>query len=302
MIYTLSSIAKESSRKRAQKKFDASNKVLTEKEIEELRKDIRSALPIFKSAVVDHEPINGVPYHTFYPFKNLEQYSHFRRAAIAHGLYLEADKLSEEDLSTALSILETLGNSNNESAKTKILAWNALGKIGMIHPELFNKELTNLQNVLYKNHASEYSFIPANSTPLGGILFLDSLSKTEKVGEVKKLVEDAVINSESLSAKVLLTHFMNVNPSFKYGLENIPDIDSKLKEFYLDLNNNVDSFNPEAKEKGLSLCGIVQPQELPLWSGTSHKKWVDIASSVAGSYPYAIGAFAKRNYSSFARR
>lgn len=302
MIYTLSNLFKERAREKAQEQFDKSNKVLTEKEIEKLRRDIRLALPIFKSAVVDHEPINGVPYHTFYPFKNLEQYSHFRRAAIAHGIYLESNNLLEEDLSLALPILEKLGTSNGESAKTKILAWNALGRIGTKHPEVFNKELDNLQDALYKSHASEYSFIPVNSNPLGGVLFLDSLSKTEKAGEVKKLVEDAVVNSESLSSKVLLTYFMAVNPTFKYGLENIPNIDPKLKEFYSELNNQSDSFNLEAKAKGLSLCGIVQPQELPLWSGTSHKKWVDITSSVAGSYPYALGAFAKRNYKDMVRR
>ena len=59
--------------KKVQKKFDEHNKVLSQKEIEELlqHEDIYKTLRIFRSAVVDHKEVDGMPYHTIYPANEL---------------------------------------------------------------------------------------------------------------------------------------------------------------------------------------------------------------------------------------
>ena len=55
--------------KKVEKAFDKNNKVLSQKDIEELLKneDIQKTLQVFRSAVVDHKEVDSMPYHLGYP-------------------------------------------------------------------------------------------------------------------------------------------------------------------------------------------------------------------------------------------
>ena len=302
MIYTLSLILKDKKLKRIEKNFSKKNKVLNQKEIYELLNDFKHSLPIFESAVASHKPVDGVPYYTFPPiYGSFAGHDNFRKAAIAEGVGLNKDQISKEDLPQVYSILDSLSPLNKGNARTKILAWNSLGKVGTVYPEVFEKEEGRVREALNLSKDINATSYLDNSNHLGATLFLEPLLNTSNQGQVENLLQDVLLNSDSIGAKAMLTYLSKVNGLKLEKIVPFSCLENSLVEFYNQLKP-MNFFNSEEISKGHQLCGIVSKGDLPLWPNTLHEKYINRTISAARSYSSALGAFSQKNYKDFVRR
>lgn len=118
--------------------FDRQNKVLTPGDIRALLQaaDRTSALRVLRSAVTDHHPVNGIPYHLRYPVNELFYHDRFKRALIADGIGRALVPVADSEWEDALAILDALADPGKNAGFVVILAWDALGRLSSINPEV----------------------------------------------------------------------------------------------------------------------------------------------------------------------
>jgi len=191
--------------KKVQKKFDEHNKVLSQKEIEELlqHEDIYKTLRIFRSAVVGHQKVDGIPYHTRYPADGIGCHDSFKRAVIADSIFKDIELIE------AVLILDKLIDPDVEYSYVQILAWHSLGLIGKDHPDL-------IENMIEKTRSSLSKSVAA---VLGALLFLEEILQTSHQLAAKNMVYEGLNLAQYGPQKALLNYFMFRNSNFDNPLE-----------------------------------------------------------------------------------
>ncbi len=303
MIYSISLILKDRKFRMMEREFAKQNKVLNQKEIEMLIKNLNTNLPILESAVASHKPIGGVPYYTFTPglYGPLAGHDDFRKATIAAGVGAHKDQISKEDLPYVYSALEALSPLNKGNARTKILAWDSLGKVGMIYPEVFNQEEERAREALNLSKDINASSYLDNSNNLGAVLFLEKFLNSSKQGRVERLLQDTMLNSDSIASKAMLTYLAKANGLKLEEIVPFSDLNPSLVDFYKEVKA-INFFNAAEIDRGYQLCGVASKADFPLWEGTPHAKCITQTMSTVRGYPAALGRFSEKNYKEFIRR
>jgi len=273
--------------KKVQKKFDEHNKVLSQKEIEELSEpeDIYKTLCIFRSAVVDHKEVDGMPYHTIYPTNGLGYHDGFKRAVIADSVTKFSRSLKDIELTEAVLILDKLIDPDFESGYVQILAWHSLGLIGKDHPDLVENMIEKTRNSLSKSVAPV----------LGALLFLENILQTPHQQAAKNMVYEGLNSAQYGSQKALLNYFIFRNFNFDNPLEN-PKLENDIKRFLLAIQKGY-HFTQEDYNEGLTLIGMVKKDQDPhFWKETPHYDVGNRLNKVCSEYIPVIGAFFNKNY------
>ena len=153
--------------------------------------DIYKTLRIFRSAVVDHKEVDGMPYHTIYPANGIGYHDGFKRAVIADSISRFSRSLKDIELTEAVLILEKLINPDFESSYVQILAWHSLGLIGKDCPAL-------VENMIKKTRSSLSKSVAA---VLGALLFLEKILQTLYQRAAKNMVYEGLNLAQYGTAK-----------------------------------------------------------------------------------------------------
>ncbi len=137
-----------------QRSFERGCKVLCEKDIVQLSRERDTArfLAVLRSAIVDHEPVDGVPYFTRHPVGPVGAHDGFRRASLVRILRQRLSRLSFLEAAEAVLILRRLLDVK-EYGYTRALSWEALGLVGRHHPSLVGHLLAEAGGFLRGNVA-----------------------------------------------------------------------------------------------------------------------------------------------------
>lgn len=273
--------------KKVEKAFDKNNKVLSQKEIEELLKkeDIQKTLQVFRSAVVDHKKVEGMPYHLSYPVTGIFYHDGFKRAVIADGITNFSRKLKEEELSEVLLILDKLIDPEMSISYVQILAWNSLGRIGWHYSTL----------VKDKKEIIMGAFTGSVASVLGVLIFLDKMLETSQKNTALSLIEEGKAFIKYRVQKALCNYYMFKSPYFGNPIEENPHLESDIKRFLLTVQNNRSLTQSDTNE-GLRHIGVIKwNQEASSWENTPHVDVGKRVMKVANDYIAPIGAFSRGN-------
>lgn len=120
-----------------EKEFDQHNKILTPEDIRELlaRPDGAAVWPVLRSAVTDHRPVDGIPYHLRYPFSAMFYHDGFKRTMIAAGIGRKLNPSTGPEWEDARAVLAALTCPEQNAGYVIILAWDALGRMSRHRPQ-----------------------------------------------------------------------------------------------------------------------------------------------------------------------
>ncbi len=264
--------------RKVRRDFDKHNRVLRQADIERILEggDTRTALRVFRSAVVDHQKVDGIPYHTKYPSNAHIGHDRFRKAFIADGIGGYGDALEETDLSDAVLILDKLTDVETEPEHTQILAWNSLGRLARSHPGVIEHE---------KKRARE-AFAYSTASSLGALLFLDHLLGASEREVARELIEDGIRLASHSVPRALLCYYANKTPGLDNPSEQDPDTPYNVRKFILAVQGGC-VFDQGDFNEGLRLIGF----KPPFWEGTPEAEVVKRVAQRCGDLIPAIGAF-----------
>lgn len=268
--------------KKVEKAFDKNNKVLSQKEIEELLKkeDIQKTLQVFRSAVVDHKRVDGMPYHLGYPVNGIGYHDGFKRAVIADGITSYSRELQEEELTDVLLILNKLINPEESISYVQILAWNSLGRIGKRCPRLVKDNKETIMS----------AFAGSVASVLGVLIFLDMMLETSQKRRALFFIKEGKTFIKYRVQKALINYYMFKSPYFGNSIEENPNLESDIKRF---LSGN-QSFTQSDTNEGLRHIGLIKwNQDGCFLDNTPHADVGKRVMKVANEYITAIGAFSR---------
>jgi hypothetical protein len=270
--------------KKIEASFDKNNKVLSQKEIEELLKkdDFLRTLRIFRSAVVDHKKIDEMPYYLSYPVNGIFHHDGFKRAVIADGIADYAREFKEDELSEALLILDKLIDPETSISYVQILAWHSLGKIGKSYKTLVKDKKETIMKAFGASVASV----------LGVLLFLDKMLQTSQRRRALAFIKEGSTFTKYRVQKALINYYMFKSPYFSNPLDGDLNLGSDIKRFLL--SNR--SWTQSDTNQGLRHLGIIKwNQEAYFWDNTPHTDVARRIKKAANNYIAPIGAFSSGN-------
>jgi len=274
--------------KKVQKAFDKKNKVLSQKEIEELLKkeDIQKTLQILRSAVVDHQKVDGMPYYLGYPVNGIFYHDGFKRAVIADGITSYSRELKGEELFDALLILDKLIDPETSVSYVQVLAWNSLGRIGVKCPTLVEDKKGTIM----------LAFGGSVASVLGVLLFLDRMLGTSQQKIFLTLIKEGKSFLKYRVQKALFNYYMFKSPYFGNPIEENPNLENDIKRFLLAVQSNRSMTQSDTNE-GLRHIGLIKwNQEASFWENTPHAEVGKRVTKVANEYLAPIGAFSRGEY------
>ncbi|MGA1869568.1 MAG: hypothetical protein ACMUJM_13600 [bacterium] len=245
------------------------NKILTLSIIDDLCKeedeDCRSVMKIFHSAIVNHTSVDNIRYYTKYPysiFSSFIDHDGHRRALIAKriGELVQKDKLLDDEVVLAVSVLKQLTNSSREYSYTQLIAWNSLSKIDCYKKPLFDIHIKKKE--LLKSLARK------GAGSIGAQKFVfNALEKKEMHADsLEKDIKDFIhyiFNIDNFTVKALL--YYNIQRSSllrkekkEQLLEGIK-IPKRLDNFIKDFDYFSYGFKREELIIGLKNMGICAP-------------------------------------------
>lgn len=273
---------------KVQKAFDENNKVLSQKDVEALllQEDKQKTLRIFRSAIVDHVNVEGLPYYLSYPVNGIFCHDTFKRAVIADSIGNYTEHLQGEELSEAVLILDHLINPRTERGYVQILAWNSLGRIGMRFPNLIENKKEKVKDAFNYSTASS----------LGALMFLDRMLETSQQELARCLIIEGMRSAKYSEPKALYSYYVYKSTCFDNPLEENLKTGYDIKCFLSSIQQNY-SFNQDDFNEGLKYVGIITGKQDPsFFIGTPHLDVAKRVVNLCGDYIAAIGAFFTRAY------
>ncbi len=274
--------------KKVQKDFDKKNKVLSQKKIEELLRDgdIQKTLQVFRSAVVDHKKVDGIPYYLSYPVNGIFYHDGFKRAVIADGITSYLRELQEEEVVNVKSILDKLIDPETSISYVQILAWNSLGRIGINCSTLVEDKKGTIMRAFGASVASV----------LGVLLFLDRMMGTTQQEISLTLIKEGKSFIKYRVQKALFNYYIFKSPHFGNPIEDNPNLENDIKRFLLTVQNKRLLTRSDTNE-GLRYVGLVKRnQEASFWKNTPHAEVGKRMIKIANDYIALIGAFSRGEY------
>ena len=137
-----------------QRSFGRECKVLRDQDIVQLSQesDMGRFLAVIRSALVDHDPVDGIAYFTRYPVESIGVHDGFRRAVLVRILRQRLPQMSLLEAAEAVLILRHLLDAK-EYGYTRVLSWEALGVAGRCHASLVGHLLAETKGFLRGNIA-----------------------------------------------------------------------------------------------------------------------------------------------------
>lgn len=271
--------------RKVQKKFDEHNSVLSQKDVEELieGEDKVRTIRFFRSAVVDHIPVEGRPYYLRYPLESIFYHDGFKRAAIADAvgsLAIGSNKRTGED---ALVILDELIDPEKTAPYVQVLAWHSLAGLTDRLPSVIHKKKERLME----------AFGGRSASVLGALIFIETLLQGEHKIKALEMFLEGRIKVRYRVQKALLNAFMYYRKEFPDPTED-PALEADIRHFL----NRLDSrryFTREETHEGLREIGLIPMHVRPeLWANTPQADLARRLEAVAGRYIGTMGAFIKQ--------
>ncbi|MGE0266969.1 MAG: hypothetical protein AB7S78_00755 [Candidatus Omnitrophota bacterium] len=262
--------------------FDRSNKVLTQGDIDALsvHPDHSRALRIFRSAVVDHHPVGGAPYHLKYPLEDVFYHDSFKKATIADNLSRYPLVQSEDDYFQAEILLGKLTDQNYAEGFVRILAWNSWGRL-----------VSRLNKVQTVRNRVVAAFGGPTASLTGALIFLDRLEENGGAVQAMDIFLDGFSSIQYRVQKALACYYqMRRSIRFEFVPEQgyLPaDIRHFLEKEKKGCNFSQDDVCEGFREVGLFTSG----QKKTFWEGTQQAQMRDRIMEAGGDYIRAIGSF-----------
>lgn len=267
---------------KSQAKFEQTNRILATDDIEKFFKEYsaQKTISVFKSAVVDHDLVDGVPYYLAPPLPPLFYHDAFKRCLIAETLGMYADALNIDQAKDAVETLDTLCDGTS-AGFVQIFAWQSLGLWARLKPEIFHTHKEQLLN----------AFGGSTASLLGAFLFLDQMCQADCKQQALDIIDQGKDRVKYKVQKALLccklTQFQLAN-SF---VGKCISTDKNLQEF-LERCQNQEYLYANHFREGLREVGLVpRTQKAQLDAGTQQadisfrlKKFCSNDVSVVGMY------------------
>jgi len=217
------------------------------------------SIRIFKSAICDHEPVDGVRYFTRFPFgsKIINAHDHHRKAFIAHeiGEMVKKSAMLNGELSFCTDILLCLSDCFQQKYYTQLIAWNSLSRVARLHP----CKSTEAIGIDYFKRCMAKDFISG----IGALKFVMNLNQA---GECRDFVDEMIrymIEHADLPIMALLAFNLSRDDSFTRSqkeqiMKRLPD-DPKFTSFLKYMDTLHLGFTRDELSEGLRNLGL-QPR------------------------------------------
>lgn len=269
-------------RDKIQKEFDKHNRVLSQKDIEDLllEEDIGRVLRIFCSAVADHQKVDGMPYHLSYPVNDMFYHDGFKRALIADGIGRMAERMDHAMRKDAVCVLKVLADPfRSPAGYARVLAWNALGGVIASEAKLMDMYRDDVLDALGGTVPSV----------IGALLFIDAARK-RKDTRIAALVQDGMGSARYRVQRALLHYFRHTRPEFETPLQQ-PDLETDIRTFLQRLPQ-YGLFTQADVQEGLRAVGMFASlQKAEFQANTPHADIGQRVTQAASEFVGAAGAF-----------
>lgn len=244
-------------RKKVREMEQEGNVLLKYSQIEEmLRKNPSDVIKILNSAVITHEEVDGKKYHITHPLDRgitIDLSSH-RKALVADGIGDLVDKIKEEEIETAVSILENLSKG---SRYINILSYGSLGAMTKRKPSILKEK--EIIDSLRPNTITNEDL----TKTLANLALLDRAIKSGN-NTALEILSKEVENSNNPYIKDILGCYINLN---KYS-KSIKRIYTSLeKDKSIKENSNI--FSRAEIIRGLKIVDFPEPRYI---EGTTEYK------------------------------
>ncbi|MCA9402433.1 MAG: hypothetical protein KC897_01515 [Candidatus Omnitrophica bacterium] len=264
--------------------FDQKNKILSPEDIRGLLRsaDRARALRVLRSAVVDHHPVDGVPYHLRYPVNELFYHDRFKRAVIAAGIGRELAPADKRELEDALAILYTMTDPGHNAGFVVLLAWDALGRLNAAEPAVTERFAPDLQRALAG---------PVGSA-IGALVYCDHARSAGMTKAVMPILLNAAGKVRFRLQKVLLRYYLEQFPAVTAGpaiatLSTGPGIGRFVREV-----RDGRSWSQADITEGLVQIDLFGAnQERAFWDNTPHAEVGRLVTAAAQEYLRICGAY-----------
>lgn len=269
---------------KSQHDFEKRNKLLNSQDIKKLLEssDKNNLIKIFKSAVVDHEPVNGIPYNLMPPLAPLFYHDNFKRCMIANAIGEYAGELDAEHTNHAITILDALCDSSC-AGYVQLFAWNALGRWLTVIPDLMNDRKNDLLNAMSGSTASL----------LGAIVFLDKLCLINQKQQVLKLIEESREHVKYKAQQALFSYFLIHKGCSSYLESEKHFKDKNMRKFIKQCQNRNFSLQYNFEEGAREIGLIPWIQKDGLQPGTEQADICLALKKFCFNYVSAIGFYLK---------
>lgn len=220
-------------------------------------------LMIFRSAICDHEEIEGKRYYTQFPFGAIMVIGHdnHRRSFIAYkvGQIITKSMIPRRDLDLCAEILLELSDYQTEPYYTQLFVWDSLGALLQFQKMRLIQEI----GPEYLQECLKVNFL----TGLGVLRFIFKIDfRQESDPKVKKLIEEILIftlEEGSLPLIALTIYKIGHSPYFdleeKRALaEFFPD-HSEINRFLMNMEHLSLGYTQEELKEGLISLGFQPP-------------------------------------------
>ena len=263
---------------KALRNFEKDNKILSQPEIDSLIKgsDLSGAMKIFRSAVVDHKPVAGVPYYLKAPLEPLFYHDNFKRCIIAGAAGGCAGRLGPAGKADALAVLDELGGPAS-AGYVQIFARHALGQWVKADETLYPERKGSLLEAFGSTVASL----------LSAMVFIDHLQATPYAKDVPGLLAEGRGRVRYQMQKVLFSYYVK-----ERGLEALAFADKNITSFLGNFRHT--GAGQHYFEEGARSIGFIPlRQKGGLVSGTQQADIGRRLKRICGPYLYALGLFMK---------
>lgn len=268
--------------------FAQENKALSQADINSLleQEDRSKAIRIFYSAVVDHSPIDGVPYYLNYPVNGIFYHDGHKKAVIAEGICSYDWVRDKNNVEDALMVLDKFIDPEKNGGYVQVIAWNALGKLAQCFPEILTMKKKQLLS----------AFGGTTGSLLGAIVFVDAISNSSGRSFALSMVEMGQGSICYRVQKLLINYFLYRSPNhpnpLKAKTKLEPDILRFLNGIECNFQFSLNDFAQGCREIDL----IGQNHQAVFYEGTSQANVAAILSRVCRRYLQVIGAYLRINY------
>ncbi|MCA9398425.1 MAG: hypothetical protein KC618_01665 [Candidatus Omnitrophica bacterium] len=282
MSFSLSLYLYKRFQEKLQSAFEKNNKILSLADIEHLliAPNQHKTIRIFKSAVVDHEPVDGIPYHLVPPVPPLFYHDHFKRCLIARAVGELAGRLDMQHSQDAVAILDELRETSS-AGYVQVFAWHALGRWAALKPGLWQERCQDMIE----------AFGGATATLLGAVLFLDQVRTVTSRAEVLSLIEEGQKRVKYKVQKALFGYFLirNGYDDAPYRARHFTDQNMQI---FLKQCAKSNGTSRAYFEEGIREIGLVSGyQNRGLQAGTQQADMAYHMEKMGGDYLSAIGLY-----------
>lgn len=278
MPFSLAMYLYRIAQEKTQKQFEKNNIVLNFQDIENLKqvKDKEVVIKILKSAVVDHQPVEGRPYFLNPPITPLFYHDSFKRCVVAEILAELARGDHDRYKSDVCLILRELIDVK-QAGIVQIFAWHALGQWVAGDKDV----LITFDEDLKRGCRGSVGSI------LGLMLFCEALMNYGHRQKVAAFI-DAHISMVRFSVqKALLHYFIH---RYQLAVSFMPDKDQSFAFF--SKVRDLKYFTSEQIEMGLQEIGLIPGSgRKGVWPGTQQADIVKRINKISVDYIPVIGYY-----------